>query len=160
MKTLIVSTLTLLSTVAHGTEPRTETKSTLIRVVEDSTNILLDSQTARCSDVGYGQLELKVTVPELAALAIYDHAGPGESTPCITAGRCRGANLPSRLIDPNNPMEQIRLKVIVKEVLSIDHDNKSCYRAVHEDVESEIRGIKFTHHREGGHANKPYEKCL
>lgn len=137
-----------------------EVKENLIREVNATSLVLLNSETARCSDIGYGNLQLKVSVPDLAWMSIYNHANPGETQPCISAGRCRSGFAPGNLIDPNRPYENVPLNIRVVEKLTINHDQKSCFRQVDEHVASEIRGIKFTHLRSGGESSMPYSICV
>ncbi|MEE3080480.1 MAG: hypothetical protein VX341_14165 [Bdellovibrionota bacterium] len=134
------------------------------RVLKDETHqatVKLNDQTVRCSALGYGMSELKVTLDSLLHNTIFDHSNQDGLGPCITAGvsYCAPAwdfgddsapdPFPTDLIDPNRPTEEINVRVVLKETfyLKITPTEKKCFRNLVEDVNTEIRGIKFTHNR-------------
>lgn len=157
MKKLIILLGFILQTSAFA-EPYQVT-----RVLKDTTTMSavdLNPQTVFCTDRGYGNIQLKVSVPDLDLLAHFDHRVVGENQPCITGGRCIDGHGPGTILN-DEPIDTIPLRVILTETLTIDPELKTCTRYVTEEVKSLIRGVKFNHHRADEDA-KPmdFEKCM
>jgi hypothetical protein len=139
------------------------------RIVSEQTveSILeLNKDTVRCSAIGYGQSELKVSVPDLQDIAFFNHANRGETLPCITAGPCKFAFrpegpgfVPGDILKDDAPNATVQLHVILKEEFVLDEAHKICERTLKEDVSTSIRNIPFAHHREGFLGTFPYELC-
>lgn len=133
------------------------------RILKDATTmtlIELNSQTVFCTARGYGNVQLKVSVPELDELAHFDHRVLGEGLPCMTGGACSEVLQPGALIRPNERFALAPIRVILKESLKIDYDAKTCERLVSEDVKSVIRDHRFEHHKYSEWKSADYEKCL
>lgn len=130
------------------------------RVLRDQTTLValeLDSKTVFCTERGYGTVQLKVSVPDLDWLAHFDHRVVGETLPCITGGACTGLD---RLVDPQERFAIAPMRVILSETLLVDREKQSCQRQLVENIESSIRGRKFTHHRSGDWENVNLDLCL
>lgn len=159
MRTLITSLLALAFAATARAEPRTEA-----RVLKDTTtqvSIPLNAETVFCTERGYGIVQLKVSVPDLAWLAHFDHRVVGEGLPCITGGACSDTQNPGEIIDAAHPLETIPVRVVLSEQLTIDDEAKTCTRFLTEAVTSLIRRHKFEHYRYSDEAVAvPYEQCL
>jgi hypothetical protein len=159
MRTIILlATLTLGATAAQA-EPEVIT-----RTLKDTTTIVsvaLNEQTVFCTDRGYGNVQLKVSVPDLNWLAHFDHRVVGEGLPCITGGLCDAVRNPGAILDPEHPLESVPVRVVLTETLSLDHDAKTCTRFLTEEVTSLIRRHKFEHYRYSDDvAPVAFEQCL
>ena len=136
---------------------------TITRVLKDSTTMValdLDASTVFCTDRGYGNVQLKVSVPDLSVLAHFDHRVIGENKPCITGGECKGTNVPSSILNPDKKIEVAPIRVILSQTLYINDENKTCSGYLLETINSYIRGIPFQHMREGELEPLDYEKCI
>ncbi|EQC43875.1 hypothetical protein [Bacteriovorax sp. Seq25_V] len=120
------------------------------RILLDETHqsaVTLNTETVRCSAVGYGFPELKVTLESLKWATIFDHSNQDGLGPCITAGTmlCEDFTVPDVLIDSQNETENIAVRVTLTESFTIS--DQKCFRSLDEDVTTTIRGIPFTHRR-------------
>lgn len=143
--------------VAHA-----QTVVTKERVISDVTTpitLTLNPSTVRCSDIGYGNMQLKVSVPELSYLAVFNHTNFGENLPCITAGRCTDGNQPSDIISNTNPTEEVQIRVKRVETLTLDQKFNTCLRSLDEHVSTQIRGKPFNHHRSAELTEVPLSIC-
>jgi hypothetical protein len=160
MKNLISMTLGTLALCYGGlaaAEPVTTT-----RVLKDTTTMVavdLNEQTVFCTDRGYGNVQLKVSVPDLDVLAHFDHRVVGEGLPCITGGACDETRQPRDIIDPAHPFEVIPVRVVLKENVTVDYEAHTCARVLTEEVSSLIRRHKFVHERGGDVEQVPFDKC-
>lgn len=111
----------------------------------------LNKKSVRCSDLGYGNVQLKISVNDLEWISFFDHSNTGEAEPCMTAGMmsCRqsgfsGIDLDDFILDPNKKAEddilsrfraigavEADLEQILKEQLYIDHQEQKCTRTIH-----------------------------
>lgn len=174
----LVKLMTILNLTILSTQATTQFK----RIIKDETHettVELNKETVRCSALGYGQSELKISVPSLKWNAIFDHSNTDGRGPCVTAGRmsCSNflqfptlteANLPSisetkssipdELIDPDKPKEKILVRVFLTEEFTITED--SCFRELRENVETNVRGINFNHLRIKNIGELEVNECL
>ena len=152
-----IGLLLLTITAFHARAERIE------RLIAETTNVTrvrLDAGTVRCSDLGYGNRQLKVSVPALKMFAVFDHSNLGETEPCITAGRCRPGNDVSDILIPGlGDEENITLHVALVEVMELDRANGVCHRELQERVRSTVRGKAFTHLRQVGLGQVPLSRC-
>lgn len=159
MRTFVFGALALAFASSAEAEPVSVT-----RVLKDTTTIVsipLNAETVFCTDRGYGNVQLKVSVPDLDWLAHFDHRVVGEGLPCITGGACTDANGPGQILDADHPIESIPVRVVLKETLTIDEAAKSCTRYLTEEVSSLIRRHKFEHYRFADQATPvALEQCL
>ena len=149
--------------------------TTFTRVIKDHTHkatVTLTKDTIRCSPFGYGLSELKVTLNSLKYYAIFDHSNQDGLGPCITAGHryCLPdwnvdhnlkVSLPKVLLNPDKLTEEILVRVSLEEEFSIFERNETrdCRRTLIESVETDIRGIPFTHLRSKDIGSLPAEEC-
>lgn len=132
------------------------------RILKDETTkitVELNAKMVRCSSLGYGREELKVSVPDLTYLAIFNHANFGETLPCMSAGACQDGNLPVNLIDATKPTEDTDVRVQLVEILSLDDKTSTCNRVLEERVSAQIRGRAFRHVHSADLGSYPYSIC-
>lgn len=159
MRSFVLGALALALASSAQAEPVAVT-----RVLKDTTTIVsipLNAETVFCTDRGYGNVQLKVSVPDLDWLAHFDHRVVGEGQPCITGGACEGGNGPDAILDADHPIELVPIRVVLKETLTIDEAAKTCTRYLTEEVTSLIRRHKFEHYRFADQATPvALEQCL
>jgi hypothetical protein len=151
------------------------------RVIKDATHkstVTLNKKTVRCSALGYGLQELKISVPSLQWHAVLDHSNQDGRGPCVTAGSkfCGfglpifnedgtiqdgpSNGIPDILLDLDNPTAQVDVRVILKETFFINREGTECHRGLKEEVEMDVRGIDFSHLRSKSIGTLPVEECL
>ena len=133
-----------------------------VRTLRDvTTNVVLalNGETVRCSALGYGVSELKVSVPDLAWLAHFEHRSGGEGLPCMTAGTCTDELTPNVFLDSSSGLVTVGLRVILTEHLAIDAVAHTCARGIEEEVKSTVLGHDFSHSRSGDYEAVSYELC-
>jgi hypothetical protein len=169
MKKLIVIGMFLM----QANLAKAETKSIVLKDETTRTTVSLNSETVRCSDIGYGSLELKVTVPALDEIAYFNHSNPGEQAPCVTAGSFSCGTIgggqkpwskkPSDIVDPAKPTEDIDVHVVLTQHFLMAQGDQAgtqkCLVQLKESVETEIRGIPFKHLRSGVVGEMPVALC-
>lgn len=154
---------------------------TFERVIKDEThqsNVTLNKKTVRCSALGYGLQELKISVPSLQWHAVLDHSNLDGRGPCVTAGSkfCGfglpifnengtitdgpSNGIPDFLLDLDNPLELVDVRVILKESFFVNSEGTECHRSLKEEIEMNVRGIDFTHFRSKNIGMLPVESCL
>lgn len=109
----------------------------------------LNPKTVLCLVGDYSASSLKIAIPQIKHYTRLDHTSRGAPGPCINAGRCNGkfGTTDSRLPlfhDVNKPEEEIKLRVIHEEFVSMNPD-LSCTRVYRERLSSIIRGVPFYH---------------
>lgn len=123
----------------------------VIKSESHKTTITLNKETVRCSALGYGSSELKISIPSLKWNAIFDHSNNDNRGPCVTAGTsfCGFGNsqpgIPEVLLDEQTPDEEVVVTVQLTEKFSAN--DETCTRVLEEFVETEVRGISFNHFR-------------
>lgn len=152
---LIVAVIATLSSVAGA-----ETKSMVLKDTVHEITVEIKEGDVRCSEIGYGTKELKISVPDLKWISSFDHTNPGELQPCMTAGRCQMGNLPMDLIDGRPGFEQTSLRQTLTEEFAFDVTTNICQRSIVERVEMIIRGKTFRHTRSLDLGNTPLTQCL
>jgi hypothetical protein len=133
----------------------------MVRTLRDQTTtvaLVLDSKTVFCTDKGYGNIQLKVTVPDLDWLAHFDHRVAGEGLPCMTAGRCTEALGPKDILNGDR-IGITRIRSVLNERIFLDADAKTCLSNLEETVTGTIRGIVFNHVRGDAPVSVDYELC-
>ncbi|ATH07991.1 hypothetical protein BIY24_08510 [Halobacteriovorax marinus] len=160
-KVITILTLTMTPLLA-GDFPKQQKR--VIKEETHQTQIQLDTENVRCSALGYGASELKISVPSLEWYAIFDHSNRDGRGPCVTAGRgfCdifggMDEEVSEVLISEEKPTEDISVTVTLTEVLH--ETNEKCFRSLEESVETNVRGIPFTHLRIKDIGELPKEKC-
>lgn len=166
MKTLIMA-LTLVGTINAWA------KDSQRVILADSKTFVTEvsTVTVRCSEVGYGAKELKISLSGLDGWTLFDHtnAQSGEfGEPCMTAGLCKrspsahGGFSIDDLVqnNPGNEVVTVVRNVIENKAEIKDQDNNDvCQRSLTENLTTTVRGIKFQHTRFGAEQNFPIEVC-
>lgn len=159
--TILVLTAGCSMTFANQAFARTE--DTRVKILKDEKHDIeldLDLTSVRCSQIGYSQRELKISVNDLAYISFFNHTNPGEIAPCMTAGACRKGFEPKDLIAKTGPHASAKLRRVLKEVFVLDHEEKKCFRELVEDVDTVVGGIPFHHRRNGDLGEVAYQECL
>lgn len=107
----------------------------------------LTANDVRCSDLGYSNFQLKMSVPALKWISQLDHTNSGEAEPCMSAGRCVPGNQPEDLIGGNPGLVKTEIHRVLKEVVIFDKSTGACTRHIDEKVEMLVRGKLFQHSR-------------
>jgi hypothetical protein len=160
MKKLLPSLLVL--AIATPALAQSQPES-VTQVLKDDTTFValaLNDKTVFCTQFGYGEPELKVSVPDLDWLAHFDHRVVGELLPCMAAGPCSENLQPGNIIDPTAPITRVPVRVVLKASYVIDHTQKTCERTLQEEVHSVIRDRRFTHGRTGAPEAVDYDLCV
>lgn len=158
VKTFLITALTILVQTVHADDVEEK-----VRVIEDATTNLsidLNSTTVRCSDRGYGNVQLKVTVPDLVYVTKFNHVNFGESLPCISAGRCTDGNLPSNILLKAPVTVNVPVRVQLVETMYLNREAGNCTRVLEERVSTVIQGKTFNHLRTAPLGIVPLELCL
>lgn len=161
MKFLILSAITIFSTASLATPFPVGPLTHKERVIRDQTvpsQIQLDATTVRCSAIGYSQAELKISVPDLEFLAVFNHTNFGESAPCMTAGACQPGRMPANILT-SEPTEDISLHVVLKETYDLDAAAKTCQHTLIEEISTVVRGVPFFHQRSADLGDFPFDLC-
>lgn len=101
----------------------------------------------RCSDLGYSNIQLKMSVPDLKWISQLDHTNPGEMQPCMSSGRCRPGNTPEDMIGGKPGTETTVLHRVLTESVVFDRALGTCTRSIVETVQMTVRGKVFSHRR-------------
>lgn len=132
-------------------------------LVHDTTTpveITLDASTVLCSAADYSGLFLKIGIPQLAALTLLDHQNIGANAPCVAAGSCQPGNMPSDLIDPDEPTEVVDINVQAYRGDETDSVAQTCQTYLVERVKVVVRGVEFTHERIAMLGSRPFVDCV
>lgn len=123
----------------------------LRRVVKDATtpiDLELNEGTVFCSAIGYGVAFLKVSMPQLDALAHFDHRVEASGLPCAAVGACDELLGPDTVLQGQPGVERVAVRVTLVEVLRFDRSRGRCTRQLQEDVFTVVRGVTLRHHAE------------
>lgn len=165
MRTKILILLaSFLMGVAHGQDHRSFQRV----ILNDSLAVRasVDSNNVRCSHIGYGMAELKISLPELRHRTLFDHSNIGETEPCMTAGLCAQDDWgmpglrPDDLLQGNPGLETMTIDREVVESFFINMPLQSCSRSLTENLRGELRGLEFTHQVIKAVGLLPIEECL
>jgi hypothetical protein len=140
------------------------------RVLRDQTTTIalqLDAERVFCTAVGYSDIQLKISVPDLDWLGALDHRVEGETLPCMTGGLCAASDAalgeegltPADFIGDGPAVEIVPVRVVLIEHLVLDAGGGQCTRSLEEDVSATIQGHPFTHQAWGGGESVPVEVC-
>ncbi len=158
-RALSLALITGVSSAMAANPPHIQVKEKIIKDVVTTVQIPLNQNTVRCSSVGYGQQELKVSVADLSWLTIFSHANNGEALPCVTAGPCAPGRMPENLLNGSEQLISTKVRVTLKETYTIDHAKKTCTRKLQEYVQTPIKQFMFRHFRSGEIGAFPYQLC-
>jgi uncharacterized protein (TIGR03382 family) len=137
-----------------------EWKETVVHNTTSSVSVQVTEDTLICSAADYGALFLKLLVPELAKITLLDHQNSGAGAPCVAAGLCEEGNLPTDIIDPENPTQLVDINVQAVRIDEIDSVAMTCKTSLREQVALTVRGIGFTHERWAQLGSRPYSDCV
>lgn len=137
----------------------TQIKEKILRDEQVPSTLQLDEQSVRCSALGYGTSQLKISVPDLKWVAIFDHINVGESEPCMSAGLCTPERNPESLIGGGVKSTSVTLHHVLKEVYTLDLAAKTCQRTLKENLDTLVEGIPFFHERSADLGSFPFEFC-
>jgi hypothetical protein len=147
MKKLVFGTAFLLSgLLAHSNVIVSE------RTVELTVDI--SKENVKRSRAGYSQPTVKVLVPELADVTVFDHRNEGEGAPCLATFDTLN---PGEVIGENP--EVVKLPFTIKLVRSTFVDNGECHVFLEEEVVGDIRGFRFEHLRGGSVGKRHIDDC-
>jgi hypothetical protein len=128
-------------------------------------------ETVRCSQIGYGNEELKINLAGLDGWTLFDHsninAGDLAGQPCMTAGICKQPwNNNGHTIDevvqnrPGTETVTVLRKLIEVKTETKNADNIDvCQRSIREELATTVRGVAFHHTRMGFDQDFPIEVC-
>lgn len=132
-------------------------------VVQDVTtpiSLQLDDTSVFCTSLGYGgDYFLKVSIPQLDALAHFDHRVEGTNLPCAAVGACTAQMNTENIIQGNPGLEPVDLRVVLTEKRILDGDAQTCSRQLVEDVSAIVRGVPLKHHVEGAVETAALSDC-
>jgi hypothetical protein len=125
----------------------------------------VSNTTVRCSDIGYGNLQLKINLPGLDGWTLFDHSNANLGDilePCMTAGRCSQGHNIDDLVKNNPGLETVTVvrKIVEVKMEAKDANNGDvCRRLLREELQTTVRGFEFHHTRTGLDQDFPIEVC-
>jgi hypothetical protein len=126
------------------------TKTSTVKDVTTPISLELNDTSVFCTSLGYGgENFLKVSIPQLDALAHFDHRVEGTNLPCAAVGLCSAQMNADNILQSNPGLEPVDLRVLLTEKLFLDGDAETCQRQLIEDVSTTVRGVPLKHHVEG-----------
>jgi hypothetical protein len=149
----------LITAFGFSAQAALETRERIVKAETHEINVEVKEGDVRCSSLGYGQMELKMSVPDLKYISPLDHTNEGELLPCMTAGRCRAGNMPTDLINGMPGIENTTLHRVLKEVVVLDRTTGRCTRNITESVTMKVRGKDFRHVRSLDLGDHPIALC-
>ncbi len=166
MKSLLVIAALTACGLAHAASDLETVTIERSRVVVPFT-LNLNQNTVRCLVGDYGSKSLKISVPELQGFTMFRQTTAGETAPCINAGSCifdttaDGRKLsPELILDASKPTEEVNITIVLNEIVSMNHQAKTCTRYLKETLASDVRGLTFRHADGGSLGETNYEACL
>jgi MYXO-CTERM domain-containing protein len=151
--------LGLLAGAASTAAAESRFAETIVHDSTTTTSIELSPNTVLCSSADYGSLHLKVLIPKLASLTLLDHQNFGAGAPCVAAGQCKPGNMPSDIIDPANPSENVTMHVKAVRLDETDVAAQTCTTYLVERVNVTIRGFEFKHERSVELGSRAFSDC-
>lgn len=135
------------------------------QLVSDKTSeiiVELNNDTVICSQADYSASFLKILIPQLKDLTVFDHRNFGAGAPCVAAGMCApfGQSGPLDILNAEKPKEKIKVNVVLKRIFSLNEEKQTCHVSLSEDVTTTVRGIKFFHKRSGSIGERLFSDCL
>lgn len=119
----------------------------------------ISSNTVILSNLGYGAFMVKILIPSIADVTLFDHRNEGASAPCIFT-------LDTEKIEDvirNNPTtENIPFVITLTKTVAVDSEDSmkpTCRVTLTESLEGKIRGFKFTHARQSQVSKRSVEDC-
>jgi hypothetical protein len=133
---------------------------TVLRDVTTPIDLSLTPSTVFCSAIGYGLSFLKVSIPQLDELAHFDHRVEEAGLPCAAVGACDDVLGPDSVLQGRPGVERVAVRVVLLEVLRLDHETKQCTRQLKEDVFATVRGVALSHDEEDKPAPLAWDACV
>lgn len=147
---VLTSVLSLPQAQAKLDEPE------VISVREVLVPVDISTAQVRLSSAGYSTPLVKVLVPGLADVTLFDHRNFGESAPCLATYSVRD---PAKVIQDQPAVEQVKMKITLSRTATINTSENICEIHLDEVVEATIRGFKFDHYRGKFIATRSIEDC-
>jgi hypothetical protein len=162
---VVLGTLGLAALPALAVDSPLQTVEIMRSNAEIPLTVKLDPSTVRCLVGDYGASSLKISMENLKGYTVFRHTTRGEVQPCINAGACKtrfnpDGFSPEMILNPARPTEEIKVRIVLHEVLRLDHANKTCDRSLVENVVSQVRGLKFAHQDSAELGKLEYKACL
>jgi hypothetical protein len=164
-KVLLIAAATMSFTSVYAQDQLSFSRVSLVD--QTTTKIHLNRETVRCSALGYGLEELKISVPILKRFAAFDHANEGEALPCMTAGLCdggfgwpEGGWTVSGFLEQVEPIEEATIQRELKEHFHVNFVHNTCVRNLTETLQTVIKGVTFNHVVTKSIGQLPFEVCM
>ena len=134
------------------------------RVIQDTVfplEVALNAETVLCASADYSDSFLKIVIPGVANVTLFDHRNASVGAPCIAAGPCTEEHNPQTLLQHSDaPQDEIALRVLLTGIYAIDHDQQTCTVLLKEELFTTIRDVPFYHERQGMVSERAYADCL
>lgn len=150
------------SLFAFNAHSETVVQETLIHETTTTTFIETSPDTVICSAADYSLPQLKILIPELAALTLLDHQNTGAGAPCVAAGPCftDGVPTPEEVLSTLWSWNLVEIRVSAIRVDTVDHDNETCSVQLKETVNLTLGQTPFYHEELANLGTRPYLDCL
>jgi hypothetical protein len=132
------------------------TVKTLISERTESLNVDVSTAMTRLSGSGYATVIVKVLIPELADVTLFDHRNPGEGAPCMATYE---ALEPEEVIQGRPGVEKVDFKITLNKVAKVNELNQKCEILLEEHIQGNIRGFDFFHFRSSIISTRLPEDC-
>jgi hypothetical protein len=132
------------------------------RLISDVTHqmtVTLDDSTVLCSSADYSGTFLKVLIPQVADVTLFDHRNTSVNAPCIAAGPCTDDVNPASIVDADDTTEDIALRVVLTSNAVPNVELGTCTVTLTEQLFTTIRGVEFFHQREGVISERSIDDC-
>lgn len=106
--------------------------------------VVLNDFTVKLSSADYSMPLVKILVPKLADITIFNHRNFNEGAPCIST---LGTKNVGDIIALNPGTDRVAFKVTLKKEILIDETAQKCTISLREEVNAKVRGYVFTHSR-------------
>jgi hypothetical protein len=163
MKKTLIAICLLLSPCLFAAEP--EVVEIVRSKAEVPLTLDLNDKTVRCFTGDYSAPSLKISIPELREYTAFRQTTRGETAPCINAGLCKmgfeneGLS-PDQILNSQKPTEDVIVIITLKEILELNHNDKTCSRRLEETLASNVRGLEFKHADGTDLGALNYDLCL
>lgn len=154
---LIIIALTFMATVQAA-----EIREQIVSETSTEIEVKLNHDTVLCSQADYSASFLKILIPQLKDLTVFDHRNFGAGAPCVAAGMCApfGQSGPLDILNEEKPTEKIKVNVVLTRVFNLNKEKQTCHVSLKEEVTTTVRGIKFFHNRNGSIGERLFDDCL
>ena len=142
--------------------PVEEVPAESTRLISDVTTrmtVTLDDSTVLCSSADYSGTFLKVLIPQVADVTLFDHRNFSVNAPCIAAGPCTEVLSPATILETDDVTEDIDLRVVLSSTAVPNVDLGTCTVTLTEQLFTTIRGVEFFHQRSGLISERQLADC-